>query len=103
MAVAKDGFFNSLVMRWELLKSCPGATASCGGCAAFLHNVVIVHPFASIVVGSFFMNYNATLCKEAWEKKLPAQVTECTCYCNNNCDGNFFRSVGKEWQKKSKA
>jgi hypothetical protein len=48
------------------------------------------------------MPYNATLCKEAWEKKLPAQVTQCTCYCINNCDGNFFRSVGKEWQLKYK-
>jgi len=27
------------------------------------------------------MSHNATLCKEAWEKKLPAQVTQCTCYC----------------------
>jgi len=46
------------------------------------------------------MSHNATLCKEALEKKLPAQVTQCTCYCTNNCDGNFFRSIGKEWQKK---
>ena len=56
----------------------------------------------SIVAGSFFMNYNATLCKEALGKKLLAQVTECKCYCTNNCDGNFFRSVGKEWQLKCK-
>ena len=61
------------------------------GCAAFLHNVIIAA-----------QHYNATLCKEAWGKKLPAQVTECTCYCINNCDGNFFRSVGKEWQLKCK-
>jgi hypothetical protein len=47
----------------------------CRGCAAFLHNVVIVHDVVTTDAGSFFMNYNATLCKEAWEKKLPAQVT----------------------------
>lgn len=61
------------------------------GCAAFLHNVIIAA-----------QHYNATLCKEAWEKKLPAQVTQCTCYCINNCDGNFFRSEGMEWQLESK-
>ena len=62
--------------------------ASALAVAAFLHNVIMAA-----------QHHNATLCKEAWEKKLPAQVTECTCYCINNCDGNFFRSVGKEWQK----
>ena len=95
--VAKDGFFYCRLVRGSNEKSCPGATGKCVGCAAFLHNVVIVHPMASIVAGCFFMSYNATLCKEAWEKKLLAQVTQCTCYCTNNCDGNFFRSVGKEW------
>ncbi len=29
-------------------------------------------------------------------------ASKCKCYCSNNCDGNFFRSVGKEWQKKAK-
>jgi len=38
------------------------------GVAAFLHNVIIVHPLISLVAGCFFMNYNATLCKEALEK-----------------------------------
>jgi hypothetical protein len=68
------------------------------GVAAFLHNVVMAHDIACLDAGSFFMSYNATLCKEAWEKKLLAQVTQCTRYCTNNCDSNFFRSVGKEWQ-----
>ncbi|WP_333601313.1 hypothetical protein, partial [Flavobacterium sp.] len=72
-------------------------------CAAFLHNVVIVHDLVSKDAGNFFMNYNATLCKEAWEKKIPAQVTQCTCYCTNNCDGIFFRSIGKEWQLECKS
>jgi hypothetical protein len=27
------------------------------------------------------MNYNATLCKEAWEKKVLAQVAKRTCFC----------------------
>ena len=30
--------------------------------------------------------------------ECPAQVTQCTCYCANNCDGNFFRSIGMVWQ-----
>jgi hypothetical protein len=45
------------------------------GVAAFLHNVIIVHPLISFDAGCFFMHYNATLCKEALEKKLLAQVT----------------------------
>jgi hypothetical protein len=61
--------------------------ASALAVAAFLHNVIMAA-----------QHHNATLCKEAWEKKLPAQVTQCTHYCYNNCDGNFFRSVGREWQ-----
>ena len=40
------------------------------------------------------LSHNATLCKEALEKKLPAQVTQCTCYCINNCDGNFLGALG---------
>jgi len=54
--------------------------ASALGVAAFLHNVIIVHPFTCIVAGCFFMHYNATLCKEAWEKKLLAQVAKRTCF-----------------------
>ena len=42
------------------------------GVAAFLHNVIIVHPIISLVAECFFMHYNATLCKEALEKKLLA-------------------------------
>jgi len=53
----------------------------CVGCAAFLHNVIIVHPSTLLVAGTFFMNYNATLCKEALGKKILAQVTKCTCFC----------------------
>lgn len=49
-------------------------------CAAFLHNVVIVHDLVSTDAGCLSMNYNATLCKEALEKKLPAQVAERTHY-----------------------
>jgi hypothetical protein len=44
--------------------------ASALGVAAFLHNVIIVHPIISLVAGCFFMHYNATLCKEAWGKKI---------------------------------
>ena len=29
---------------------------------------------------SFVMNYNTQLCNTAWEKKLLAQVTKCTCF-----------------------
>jgi len=47
------------------------------------------------------MHYNATLCKEALEKKLLAWVAKRTCYCTNNHDSNFFWSVGKEWQLKT--
>jgi hypothetical protein len=36
--------------------------ASALGVAAFLHNVIIVHPYISLVAGCFFMHYNATLC-----------------------------------------
>lgn len=60
--VAKDGFFLCRLERGSIEKSCPGATGTRVGCAAFLHNVIIVHPFTSLVAGSFFMNYNATLC-----------------------------------------
>jgi hypothetical protein len=49
--------------------------ASALGVAAFLHNVIMVHPLFLLNAGSFFMHYNATLCKEALEKKLLAQVT----------------------------
>jgi hypothetical protein len=50
------------------------------GVAAFLHNVIIVHPYISLDAGCFFMHYNATLCKEAWEKKLLAQVAKRKCF-----------------------
>jgi hypothetical protein len=50
------------------------------GVAAFLHNVIIVHPLISLVAGTFFMHYNATLCKEALGKKLLAQVAKRTCF-----------------------
>ena len=46
--------------------------ASALGVAAFLHNVIIVHPNISLVAGCFFMHYNAKLCKEAWGNKLLA-------------------------------
>jgi hypothetical protein len=36
--------------------------ASALAVAAFLHNVIIVHPMASLDAGYFFMHYNATLC-----------------------------------------
>jgi hypothetical protein len=48
------------------------------GVAAFLHNVIIVHPLISLEAGCFFMHYNATLCKEALGKKLLAQVAKRT-------------------------
>jgi hypothetical protein len=54
--------------------------ASALGVAAFLHNVIIGHPIFSLVVGWFFMHYNATLCKEALGKKLLAQVAKRTCF-----------------------
>ena len=54
--------------------------ASALGVAAFLHNVIIVHPRFSLVAGCFLMHYNATLCKEAWVKKLLAQVAKRTCF-----------------------
>jgi hypothetical protein len=54
--------------------------ASAVGGAAFLHNVIIVHARFSIVAGCCFMHYNATLCKEAWGKKLLAQVAKRTCF-----------------------
>ena len=69
--------------------------ASALGVAAFLHNVIIVHPIISLVAGCFFMHYNATLCKEALGKKLLAQVAKRTCFCSKNHDSNFFWSVGK--------
>ena len=50
------------------------------GVAAFLHNVIIVHPIISLVAECFFMHYNATLCKEAWGIKLLAQVAKRTCF-----------------------
>jgi hypothetical protein len=50
------------------------------GVAAFLHNVVMAHDIACLDAGSFFMSYNATLCKEAWEKKLLAQVAKRKCF-----------------------
>jgi len=50
------------------------------GVAAFLHNVIIVHPLISLEAGCFFMHYNATLCKEAWGKKLLARVAKRTCF-----------------------
>jgi hypothetical protein len=50
------------------------------GVAAFLHNVIIVHPYISLEAEYFFMHYNATLCKEAWGKKLLAQVAKHTCF-----------------------
>lgn len=76
-------FFDCWVMRREQLKSCPRATAYCAGCAAFLHNVIMAA-----------QHHNATLCKEALEKKLLAQVTQCKSFWHKNCDSNFFRSVG---------
>jgi len=76
--------------------------ASAVGVAAFLHNVIIVHPLFSLEAGCFFMHYNATLCKEAWGKKLLAQVAKRTCFCFKNCDSNFFWSVGQEGRPKSK-
>jgi len=48
------------------------------------------------------MHYNATLCKEALEKKIVAQVTQCTCFCFKNCDGIFLGALGKEGQLKCK-
>ena len=36
--------------------------ASALGVAAFLHNVIIVHPVTSFGIGILFMHYNATLC-----------------------------------------
>jgi len=68
--------------------------------AAVLHNVIIGAEELSFGRQGINSAYNATLCNTALEKKLPAQVTQCTHYCINNCDGNFFRSVGKEWQLK---
>jgi len=50
--------------------------ASALGVAAFLHNVIIVHTRFSIVAGCFFMHYNATLCKEAWGKKITGASCE---------------------------
>ena len=50
------------------------------GVAAFLHNVIIVHPYISLEIGCFFIHYNATLCKEAWGKKLLARVAKRTCF-----------------------
>jgi len=46
--------------------------ASALGVAAFLHNVIIVHPRFLLGIGYFFMHYNATLCKEALGKVFVA-------------------------------
>ena len=46
------------------------------GVAAFLHNVIIVHPRFSLGIGYFFMHYNATLCKEALGKKITGMSCE---------------------------
>ena len=42
------------------------------GVAAFLHNVIIVHPIISLVAECFFMHYNATLCNIALGKVFVA-------------------------------
>jgi hypothetical protein len=68
--------------------------ASALGVAAFLHNVIIVHPIISLVAGCFFMHYNATLCKEAWEKNYWRKLRSIRVF-SKNCASNFFLSVGK--------
>jgi hypothetical protein len=50
--------------------------ASALGVAAFLHNVIIVHPLVLLDAGYLFMHYNATLCKEALEKKITGMSCE---------------------------
>ena len=49
--VAKDGFFVAGWCDGSYKKSCPGATGTSVGWAAFLHNVIIVHPRFWIVAG----------------------------------------------------
>ena len=44
-------------------------TSKSWGRGAFLHNVIMAS-----------QNHNATLCKEAWVKKLLAQVAQRTCF-----------------------
>ena len=41
----------------------------------------MAHDSVCIDAGSFLMSHNATLCKEALGKKLPAQVAQRTCFC----------------------
>ena len=57
-------------------KCCPGATGKRVGRAAFLHNVIIVHPLVSLGARYLFMHYNATLCKEALGKKITGMSCE---------------------------
>ena len=64
------------------------------GGAAFLHNVIIVHPRFTIDAGNLIMHYNATLCKEAWEKNYWRKLRSVRVF-SKNCANNFFWSVGK--------
>ena len=68
--MVKDGFFHCRLVRGSNEKTVLEPLASAWGEAAFLHNVIIVHPRFTIVGGKFIMHYNATLCKEALGKFL---------------------------------
>jgi hypothetical protein len=68
------------------------------GVAAFLHNVIIVHPNISLVAGCFFMHYNATLCKEALGKKITGASCEAYVFFLKTVPVIFFGALAKEWQ-----
>lgn len=72
MAVVNGGFFNSCASTNSGLHASmavkkvaiepPPFVLVCRGCAAFLHNVVMVHTISDLVTGMCPMNHNATLC-----------------------------------------
>ena len=60
------------------------------GVAAFLHNVIIVHPRFCFEIGFSLCTIMPHYVTKLWEKKLLALVAKRTCYCTNNHDSNFF-------------
>ena len=65
------------------------------GGAAFLHNVIIVHPRFCFEMGFSLCTIMPHYVTKLGEKKLLVQVAKRTCFCFKNCDSNFFLSVGK--------
>jgi len=87
-------------VRGSFKKSCPGATALCGGCAAFLHNVVMGALDCSFGNGTLIAPITPHYVKKLGRKNYWRKSRSVRVIAPITVTVIFLGALAKEWQLK---